>query len=104
MNNLDVAAVSPAQLLQACRSASNRLSFGIVLGQALQHADTAYPIALLRARPKRPRGGRPAEQRDELTSPEVEHGLLPGTRCASLQHAQDAPEAPVGPWGRPESF
>src|SRR5262249_5890601 len=27
-----------------------------------------------------------------------------GTRCASLPQAQDAPEAPAGPWGRPESF
>jgi hypothetical protein len=41
-------------------------------------------------------------QRDELASSEVEHGLLPGTRCASLQQAQDAPEAPAGPWGKPE--
>jgi hypothetical protein len=46
-----------------------------------------------------------AEQRDELASSSwVEHGLLPGTRCASLPQAQDAPEAPAGPWGRPESF
>jgi hypothetical protein len=35
---------------------------------------------------------------------EVEHGLLPGTRCASLLQGQDAPEAPAGPWNRPESF
>ena len=27
-----------------------------------------------------------------------------GTRCASLPQAQDTPEAPAGPWGRPESF
>jgi hypothetical protein len=26
-----------------------------------------------------------------------------GTRCAILPQAQDAPEAPAGPWGRPES-
>jgi hypothetical protein len=26
------------------------------------------------------------------------------TRCASLQQAQDAPEAPAGPWGSPELF
>jgi hypothetical protein len=31
-------------------------------------------------------------------------GSLPGTRYASLPQAQDAPEAPAGPWGRPESF
>jgi hypothetical protein len=38
------------------------------------------------------------------TSSKVEHGLLPGTRRASLPQAQDAPEAPLGPWGTPESF
>src|SRR5215472_8805295 len=38
--------------------------------------------------------------RKELASP-YEHGLLPGTRCASLQQAQDALEGPAGPWGRP---
>src|SRR5262249_25746284 len=27
-------------------------------------------------------------------------GSPPGTRCASLPHAQDAPEAPAGPWDR----
>jgi hypothetical protein len=27
-----------------------------------------------------------------------------GTRRASLPQAQDAPEAPAGPWGRPEMF
>src|SRR5262249_13358788 len=31
-------------------------------------------------------------------------GSPPGTRCASLPQAQDVPEAPEGPWGRPESF
>jgi len=58
---------------------------------------------LLRARRERPDGG-PTKQRDDLASSYVEHGLLPGTRCASLQQAQDVPEAPAGPWGSPESF
>jgi len=31
-------------------------------------------------------------------------GSPPGTRYASLPQGQDAPEAPAGPWGRPESF
>jgi hypothetical protein len=39
---------------------------------------------LLRARRERPRCRRTAEQRDEIASSEIEHGLLPGTRCASL--------------------
>src|SRR5215813_7334240 len=41
-----------------------------------------------------------AQQRNELASSYVDHGLLPGTRCASLPQAQDAPEAPAGPWDR----
>ena len=40
----------------------------------------------------------------KLAPSEIEHGLLPGTRCASLQQAEDAREAPAGPWGGPESF
>jgi RNA polymerase sigma-70 factor, ECF subfamily len=56
---------------------------------------------LLRARGERP-SCRDAEQREELASLYVEHGLLPGTRCASLQQAQDAREAPAGPLGGPE--
>src|SRR5437899_2869060 len=59
---------------------------------------------LLRARRERPRGRRAAEQRDELASSYVEHGLPSGTRCASLPQAQDARKRPAGPWGRPESF
>src|SRR5215510_8854085 len=35
----------------------------------------------LRACRERPCRHRAAEQRDELASPWVEHGLLPGTRC-----------------------
>jgi hypothetical protein len=34
-----------------------------------EHADTPHPLALLRARRERPRGGRAAEQRDELATP-----------------------------------
>jgi hypothetical protein len=40
------------------------------------------------ARRERPRGSRAAEQGDELAPPEVEHGVLPGTLCASLRQAQ----------------
>ena len=62
-----------------------------------------HPLAMLRARRQRP-GSRATEQRDELASPDVEHGLLPGTRYPSLPQPKDVPEAPAGAWGRPESF
>ena len=45
---------------------------------------------LLRSDSKRLRGWHAAEQRDELAPSYVEHGLLPGTRCASLPQAQEA--------------
>jgi len=78
------------------------MSFGIV-GSRHQHANAPHPIRLLRARRKRPRG-RAAEQREEVASSWVEHGLTLETRRASLPQAQVAPEAPAGPWGSPESF
>src|SRR5262249_34175524 len=59
------------------------------------HCQNSWPI-------RAPRRRCASEQSDELAP--GGHGLLPGTRCASLQQAQDAPEAPAGPWGRPESF
>src|SRR6516162_4396018 len=101
----DIAAFRPSTLFQPlpeCREAS--LGFRIVLGERHEHSDAPQSLALLRARRERPRGRRATEQRYELASSYVEHGLLPGTRCASLPQAQDAPEAPAGPWDRPESF
>src|SRR5262249_54120798 len=71
-----VAAVSPARLLQPLDERDNaRLSFRIVRGQVHQNTDPPRPFALLRACRKRPRGRCAAEQRDELASPCVEHGL-----------------------------
>ena len=59
-----------------------------------QYADPPHvTLLLLRTRPKRPRS-RAAEQRKDLAPSYVEHGLLPGTRCASLQQPQHVPEAP----------
>src|SRR5215472_10784693 len=72
-------------------------------GRGIQETNHRYRRSL-RACRERPYRGCAAEQRDELASSEVEHGLLPGTRCASLPQAQDAPEAPAGPWGKPEMF
>jgi hypothetical protein len=68
------------------------LSFG--RSRAHDHADAPHPLALLRARRERPPYGSAAEQREEVASSYIEHGLLPGTRCASLQQPQHVPEAP----------
>src|SRR6516164_6546748 len=81
-----------------------RLSFWIFLRIVHQHCDPAHPVGLLRTHRERPGGCRAAEQRDEIAASHVEHGLLPGTRCASLPQSQDGREAPAGPWGRPELF
>src|SRR5262249_31479727 len=64
-------------------------------GGRTQESESSHSL-LLRACRERPYRGCAAEQRDDLASSEVEHGLLPGTRCASLPQAQDAPEAPAG--------
>jgi hypothetical protein len=79
------------------------LTFRNVLGIQHQHADAPHALGLLCVRRQRPRR-RAAKQRDELSSSEIEHGLPLGTRCASLPHAEVAPEVPAGPWGRSESF
>jgi len=103
--DLDVAAIDPAQFLQALYQLPDQgLPFWLALREHTQKSDARHRAGLLPSRRERPRGGRAAEQRKDLAPSYVEHGLLPGTRCASLQQAQDAPEAPAGPWGRPESF
>src|SRR5262245_5911297 len=72
------------------------LSFWIVGSGVHENANAPHPLGRrLRPRRERPRR-RAADERDELASSWVEHGLLPGTRCASLPQAQDAPEAPAG--------
>jgi hypothetical protein len=102
--DMDVAAFQPAEFCKAlpeCRDAPFPFSGGL---HAMYHnTNVLHPPRLLRAHRERPRR-RAAEQRDERASPDVEHGLLPRTRGASLQQPQDAPEAPLDPWGRPETF
>jgi hypothetical protein len=64
-----VAALSPAQLLQAAPEGGNAgLPLWVVLRVNNNHADAPHPLALLRARRERPRT-RGAEQRDELAPP-----------------------------------
>jgi hypothetical protein len=73
------------EVLSECRKTT--LRFCVFLGVADQHSDPPYPLRLLRARRERPRGRRAAEQREELASSEVWHGLPSGTRRASLAQA-----------------
>src|SRR5215475_7089839 len=59
---------------------------------------------LLRPRRERPRRRRAAEQRDELAPCRVDHGLPPGTRCASIPQAMLAPKGTGRHWAKPELF
>jgi len=62
--NLDVAALGPAQLGEPLPERGNTgLSFRIAFRKVHQHADPPHPLRLLRARRKRPRDRRAAEQR-----------------------------------------
>jgi hypothetical protein len=71
-----VAAVGPAQLLQALHEDEHeRLFVGIGGGERHQHADAAHALTLLRPRRERPCHRRAAEQRDELAPSQVEHGF-----------------------------
>src|SRR5262245_31959644 len=72
-----IAAVGPAQFRQPLDE-SGELSPPprIALVRTQEHADAPHPLGLLRPRRERPRGGRAADERDELTPPHVEHGSL----------------------------
>src|SRR5262249_26174640 len=62
-----VAAIGPAQLLQALHKRHHAsLPFGILRGH--EHDDAPHPLTRLRPRRKRPRHRRGAEQRDELAT------------------------------------
>jgi len=62
-----VADVRPAQLLKPLPEHRNvALSCGVGFGEVNEHADAPHPLALLRARRKRPCSRRAAEQREEL--------------------------------------
>src|SRR5262249_15294692 len=97
----DVAAIDISGLAEAAQECCHHMT-GLHLRDGAEEADHRQR-RLLRARRERPRR-RAAEQRNELASSDVEHGLLPRTRCASLLQAGDAAEASAGPWRRPESF
>src|SRR5262252_2627553 len=65
--DLDVAAIDPAQFLQALYQLPDPgLTFWVALREHTQKSDARHPAGLLRPRRERPRGRRAAEQRDEL--------------------------------------
>src|SRR5262249_1691051 len=78
-----VAADGPArflQTLQECREAG--LSLRIFPGEIHQHPDAPHALAPLRARRERPRGRRPAEQRDELAA--FHHSITSSAAACSV--------------------
>src|SRR5262245_44998168 len=75
-------------LLKCCDA---RFRFRIVLSRGHEHADVARAITLC-SRRDRPCDRRAAEQGYQLAPSYVGHGLPLGTRCASLPHAEVAPE------------
>src|SRR5262249_36177768 len=65
-------------LVKRCE-ASQR--FGIVRREVHEHANAPHALARLPARRKRPRGCRPAEQRDELTT---SHSITSSARARKV--------------------
>src|SRR5262249_41133594 len=101
-----VAVLHPPELLKSLpECGEERRSFQVVLGIAHQYADPPHALGSLSACGSRPRRGRPAEQRDEPSPPQIEHLAAPlpsASPLVSLPHRQPAAESPTSPWGRPE--
>ena len=69
-----VAAVAPAQLLQALLERCDPgLIVSIIGGRGQKHADAPHAVALLGARRERPRYGRATEKSDEVAPLHVAH-------------------------------
>src|SRR4030081_3889928 len=80
MNDLDIVAVGPAQLLQRLQERLKAsLSFGIVCGQALEHANASHALRLLRTNPHRHSRCAP-EKRDEVAAG---HSMTSSARASS---------------------
>jgi len=68
MVNAQIAALPPSELLQALLQRRHPcLRFGISFGNHRQYADAPHPLALLRARRKRP-CSRSTKERNEFTT------------------------------------
>src|SRR5262245_55758587 len=96
-------ALEPTQLVQTPYERGDPRTLG-QCGARSKIPDGPQSCGLLRLRGERPCCRRAAEQRQELAPSEVEHGLLPGTRRASLPRAGVAPEGTRRSLGGPESF
>src|SRR5215831_17734968 len=82
MVDLDVTALSPAELLELlpeCREIS--LIFPIILGKCHQDSDPPHPL-MLRVRAERPRGRHAAEERDERAS--SNHSITSSASASSV--------------------
>src|SRR5262245_34949144 len=67
--------------LQKCPIA--RLCPRIVGSESIEYPDASHALGLLRARHKRPRRRRAAEQRDELAA--LHHSITSSARCCRIQ-------------------
>src|SRR5262245_64649830 len=76
-----IAALGPAQLLQAPHERPQTSLPGRTSGHAHEHTDAPHPLRLLRARRERPRGCRAAEQRDELAP---HHSITSSARASMI--------------------
>src|SRR5262245_65140895 len=91
--DLHIPADGPAQLLQSLMESREAcLTFRIIGGEVHEHADAPYPLALLRARRKRPHG-RATEQRDELAPFHLRRHSITSSAMASSDGGTSRPSA-----------
>src|SRR5262245_113203 len=72
--------IGPFDIAQVVQSGPKRFGKWMRRRQRHEHTEARYFSKLLRLRRDRPRGSRAAEQRDELPTSQVRHGLPSGTR------------------------
>src|SRR5215475_6948725 len=81
--NADVAILRPTELLKSLpKRRVAVLSFPVVLGKRLEHADAPHAVGLLRARRVRPRGRGATEQRNEIAS--SDHSITSSAAARSV--------------------
>src|SRR5215469_13773265 len=81
--DLHITADGPAQKrLRLQERSKEGLKSRIVRGCGQEHANASHAFALLRARRERPRGGRAAEQRDDLAA--LHHSITSSASASNL--------------------